>query len=113
MDTPQLTADLLGDAGDTLAWPWVDAVLGPAADGGWWALGVRDVRLAAVLGGVPMSRPDTGDRTLAALRAAGGRVRTLPTLRDVDTMADALAVASVCRGTRFDAAVAALSGVAP
>src|SRR5262249_34256601 len=37
MDTPQLTAGLLGEAAALLA--DADAVLGPAEDGGWWGLG--------------------------------------------------------------------------
>ena len=86
------------------------AVLGPAADGGWWALGLRDPRLARVVADVPTSRDDTGERTLHALRAAGLRVGVLPELTDVDTAADAVAVARAAPWTRFAAAVAALPG---
>jgi hypothetical protein len=85
-----------------------DAVLGPATDGGWWALGLRDPRAAAAIADVPTSRDDTGERTLDALRAAGLRVQLLPELTDVDTAADAVAVAGVAPWTRFAAAVAAL-----
>ncbi len=106
MDTPQLTVDLLAAALAELS--TVDAVLGPAADGGWWALGLRDPRHGAVLRGVPMSRPDTGERTLAALVGRGLRVAMLPVLRDVDTAADAHAVARDCAASaRFPAAVSA------
>lgn len=103
MDTPQLTPDLLGETVVTLS--TVDCVLGLAADGGWWGLGLRDPRTAAVLGGVPMSRSDTGDRTLHALQAQGLRVALLPELSDVDTMDDALAVAGLVPGSRFASAV--------
>lgn len=104
MDTPQLTAALLADAGAALA--DADAVLGPAADGGWWALGLHDPAHAAVLPGVPMSTAETGARTHAALRGRGLRVGPLPTLRDVDTAADAWEVAAQCAaGSRFAAAV--------
>ena len=51
-----------------------DAVLGPAPDGGWWALALRDPAAAAGLAGVPMSRSDTFARTREALEAAGQRV---------------------------------------
>lgn len=106
MDTPQVGAEQLAAALDALAGDGVDAVLGPAADGGWWALGVRRPELAAVLGGVVMSTPETGRATRAALRATGARVVTLETVADVDTVADALAVAATARGTRFAQAVA-------
>lgn len=106
MDTPQVTAGLLADAAARL--PGVDAVLGLADDGGWWALGLRDPGAGALIAGVPTSRPDTGARTLDALRAAGLRVHLLPPLSDVDTVGDALAVAALAPGTRFAAAVRAL-----
>ncbi|WP_214408089.1 TIGR04282 family arsenosugar biosynthesis glycosyltransferase, partial [Pseudonocardia lacus] len=111
MDTPQLDPAVLRDAGDRLRAD-VDAVLGPAADGGWWALGLRDPHHAVHVRDVPTSRADTGERTLHALRAAGLRVGLLPELRDVDTMADAVAVARDAPGTRFAAALAALPLIA-
>jgi len=105
MDTPQLTPELL--AGAAVALRGFDAVLGPAADGGWWALGLREPLHARVLTAVPMSTVDTGTMTLRALRGMGLRVAQLPELRDVDTAADAHAVAALCPGGRFAAAVAA------
>lgn len=107
MDTPQLAAaDHLGEALRLLA--GVDAVLGPADDGGWWALGLRDPGHAEVLRAVPTSTPATGAQTLTALRRRGLRVHLLPALRDVDTAADAYAVAALCpAGSRFARAVAA------
>jgi hypothetical protein len=107
MDTPQLTPARLRDAAARLVTPGVDAVLGPAEDGGWWALGLRDPRHAVVLTGVPMSTPGTGRATLRALATRGLRVVLLPVLRDVDTAADALVVAGQCPpGSRFARAVA-------
>jgi rSAM/selenodomain-associated transferase 1 len=94
MDTPQLTPDLLRNAVSTLA--TADAVLGPADDGGWWTLGLRDPAHADALVGVPMSTDRTGELTLAALRDRGLRVALLPRLRDVDTADDAYAVAREC-----------------
>jgi glycosyltransferase A (GT-A) superfamily protein (DUF2064 family) len=99
MDTPQVTAtDLRGVAAASGAG---NAVLGPAADGGWWVLALEDPTAAAGLAGVPMSRPDTCARTRDALVAAGQTVVTAPTLRDVDTVADAEAVAGALDGGHF------------
>ena len=106
MDTPQVSPELLAASAAPLHQPHgPDAVLGPASDGGWWALGVREPGCAAVLRNVPMSHPDTGDRTLRALRAAGLRVELLPELSDVDTMVDARRVAEEVPGSRFAVAV--------
>lgn len=109
MDTPQLhpgrlrrACELVHESG---------AVLGPAEDGGWWALGLRDPRAARVLAHVPMSRADTGMRTREALRNNGWHVRPLDTLSDVDTYDDALRVAGFAGGARFAAAVPRLRAV--
>jgi rSAM/selenodomain-associated transferase 1 len=109
MDTPQLSTQDLDDAFRRLTAPGgPDAVLGPASDGGWWTLGLRDARHAAVLAGIATSTATTGAETLAALRARGLRVCSLRTLTDVDRAADAHTVAALCPpGSRFRAAVAA------
>jgi uncharacterized protein len=109
MDTPQADARLLGQCLDLLDGDGVDAVFGLAADGGWWTLGVRRPAVASLIADVPTSRPDTGSRTLAVLRAAGCWVAELPELSDVDTWEDATKVAADVPGGRFAAAVAALS----
>jgi rSAM/selenodomain-associated transferase 1 len=107
MDTPQVTPSLLAEAAGRLS--DVDVVLGLAADGGWWTLGLRDPSNAAVLRDIPTSTSTTGARTLAALRGHRLRVALLPRLRDVDTAADAHAVAAGCpTGSRFAAVVAEL-----
>ncbi|MEU0543699.1 DUF2064 domain-containing protein [Nocardia sp. NPDC005978] len=111
MDTPQIDADLLdGCLARLLATG--DSVLGPAVDGGWWALGVTDPRAARALVDVPMSTPQTGEFTRAALRRNGFHVHALPMLTDVDHYADALAVAARCRG-RFAATLALVAPADP
>jgi uncharacterized protein len=99
MDTPQVTPQLLAPS-----WDGVDAWLGPAVDGGFWALGLREPDPRHVRG-VPMSTPWTGAAQRGRLEAAGLRVADLPLLRDVDTAADAAAVAAVAPHTRFAAAL--------
>ena len=99
MDTPHLTAELLGETAARLA--TYDAVLGPAVDGGWWVLALRDPARAVALVGVAMSTPTTGADTRIALEAAGLSVGLAPTLRDVDTVADAHVVAALAPGSRF------------
>ncbi|MEV5749876.1 DUF2064 domain-containing protein [Actinoallomurus sp. NPDC052308] len=105
MDTPQITPDLL-----TVDWGGVDAWFGPAVDGGFWALGLREPD-PELLRGVPMSTPATGAVQRARLCAAGLRVSDLPVLRDVDTAVDAAAVARLAPQTRFAACVRDLAPV--
>ena len=109
MDTPQLTAPLLDRALDALDAPGVDAVLGPAADGGYWTIGLRRPG-RRVFTGVPMSSPRTYAVQRARLRRLGMRVAELDELRDVDTIEDAWAVAAESPGSRFAETLASLRG---
>ncbi|MBH0778419.1 TIGR04282 family arsenosugar biosynthesis glycosyltransferase [Nocardia bovistercoris] len=102
MDTPQLEADELTAAAAELV-DFGAAVLGPATDGGWWALGLPTPQPARALLTVPMSTPRTGTLTRAAVRACGLPVRTLATHSDVDVFADALRVADSATGRFADA----------
>jgi hypothetical protein len=104
MDTPQLTPALLEHCLGELDRPGADAVLGPAADGGYWAIGFRTPTPGA-FDGVPMSVPDTAAAQRRRLKSLGVRWRELPTLRDVDLIADARAVATEAPGTHFAAAL--------
>lgn len=89
MDTPQVSVDDLVTAEALVRSE--GAVLGPAADGGWWLLGLADARRAESLLGVPMSARDTGARTCEAI---GGNPPLLRELRDMDTWDDAVAIAA-------------------
>jgi uncharacterized protein len=104
MDTPQVSAVDLNRAMAALDANDVDAVLGPATDGGWWALGMRRPRPEAVLG-VPTSLPDTGARQAARLAALGMRTRLIEVQTDIDTWPDAVAVALEAPETRMAAVV--------
>ncbi|MFJ9602357.1 TIGR04282 family arsenosugar biosynthesis glycosyltransferase [Streptomyces althioticus] len=101
MDTPQVTPELL-----TVDFADCDAWFGPAADGGFWALGLADPD-PGLLRGVPMSTPHTG--AAQRRRLDGLRVRDLPPLRDVDTAQDAAAVADAAPDGRFAARLARLT----
>lgn len=105
MDTPQLRPDQLR----TFDPARYDACLGPAADGGYWAIGFADTaRARRAITGVPMSSATTGAAQLARLRTLGLRVQLLDELVDVDTVAELETVAGAAPRSRFARAVAAL-----
>src|ERR671925_598240 len=108
MDTPQVSAPLLRQAARRLTAPGVDAVLGPALDGGYWTIGLRRPD-QSVFSGVPMSRADTFAAQRRRLDSLGLRTALLPPLRDVDTIDDAAAVARTHPDTRFAKAFMALA----
>lgn len=101
MDTPQLTPELLGKSVTELE-AGADAVLGPADDGGYWAIGLRRP-WPTVFDGVPMSSERTAAAQRAQLSRLGMNCVELPQLRDVDTIDDARAVAAECPSSRFAA----------
>ena len=104
MDSPQLSSDDLTEAADRL--DDHASVLGPAEDGGWWLLGVRNGSDASALATVEMSTASTGQHTREVVPAPTAILRTL---RDVDTWADAQAVAGEIPRSRFAAVVLAVS----
>lgn len=105
MDTPQVTSGLLSQALDRLG--RADAVLGPAPDGGYWAIGLRAAD-DAVFAGVPMSVAQTCAAQRARLQTLGLTTHELPALRDVDTIADAHAIAALAPASRFARELVAL-----
>ncbi len=95
MDTPQLESDDVDAALAALGDPCCDAVLGPAVDGGYWAIGFdRPVRGAFV--DVPMSTAETFRVQYHRLGTLGLRTTLLPVMRDVDHFDDALEVGAAC-----------------
>ena len=106
MDTPQFST---GDVA-LLIQDWDstpeghDAWIGPATDGGFWALGLRRPD-GALIRGVPMSTDTTGAEQLARLARAGLSVGVLPELRDMDYFSDALKIAVEIPDSDFACAV--------
>jgi glycosyltransferase A (GT-A) superfamily protein (DUF2064 family) len=99
MDTPQIRASDLRPAFEF--WPDdVDAWFGPASDGGFWALGLKNPT-GDLLRGIPMSQDDTGKHQLTRLHDAGLRVAMLPELTDVDTIENAFEVAAIAPDSEF------------
>jgi rSAM/selenodomain-associated transferase 1 len=96
MDTPQIEPSLLEHR-----WGRADAVLGLSDDGGFWAIGLRDVDPYDVFDGIEMSTSRTGATQLARLLDLGLSVQLLPPLRDVDEPADAELVAERHPQLRF------------
>jgi glycosyltransferase A (GT-A) superfamily protein (DUF2064 family) len=101
-DTPQVTADMIGDAVASLESGEADAVFGPAANGGFWLLGLRRPD-RSLLAGVPMSRPDAGRVLLERLAGDGSRVALAPRLTAAGTFDAAEQVARQIPASRFAA----------
>jgi uncharacterized protein len=110
MDTPQFSpehlVDLIRDW--TTAAPAHDAWLGPAADGGFWAIALLRPR-GSLIRGVPMSTDTTAVRQFARLALSGLSTGLLPILRDMDFFTDAVAIAAGIPGTDFASKVVTLS----
>jgi glycosyltransferase A (GT-A) superfamily protein (DUF2064 family) len=108
MDTPQLSHEVL----NPLFLDWASAAprhgawLGPAIDGGFWALAVREPR-GDLIRGVPMSTKTTGTVQHSRLSAAGLGPGLLSPLRDMDRFQDAVDIARCLSGTAFATAVEA------
>ncbi len=118
MDTPQVQGRDLDRAIAPMLWGPDDdgdppmAVLGPAEDGGYWAIGVRRP-VAGLFEGVPMSTRRTCVAQLERLGALGVSWRLVDGLRDFDEIDDALAVAELAPATRFAAVLKLMGSAAP
>ncbi|HEU4561796.1 MAG TPA: TIGR04282 family arsenosugar biosynthesis glycosyltransferase [Longimicrobium sp.] len=84
-DLPGLTAELLRDAFAGL--DHHPAVIGPAEDGGYYLLGLREM-IPELFHGIPWSTGEVFGRTMAKLRSLGITPARLPALGDVDVAAD-------------------------
>ena len=84
-DCPDITASDIHSAWQSLE--QADLVLGPAEDGGYWAIGLRK-RLPEVFEGIEWSTASVLEQTLRQARIAGRQVAHLRPLSDVDTEKD-------------------------
>jgi len=84
-DSPGLPATLIAQARAAL--DTHDAVLGPAADGGFYLLGMRTCP-EGLLVGLPWSAGNTLEKTLTRLEERGLTVKLLPPWFDVDLERD-------------------------
>ena len=74
-----------------------DVVIGPAEDGGYYLLALREPQ-PGLFAGIEWSTPAVRGQTLARAAAAGLSVRELGRLRDVDTLEDLRAEWPAVRG---------------
>jgi len=84
-DCPWFTAAHVAEASAKLG--DMDAVLGPATDGGYWLVAQRPPGLA-MFTRIPWSSPDTLERTRKRIGALGGTWSELEELVDIDTVED-------------------------
>lgn len=84
-DLPDVSAGLLRDAFARL--DSAPVVLGPARDGGYYLLGMREM-VGGVFAGVPWSTDRVLARTMEILSGAGIEPALLPMLADVDEAGD-------------------------
>lgn len=85
-DVPGIPPGSLGRAFAALD-DGADVVLGPALDGGYWLVAMREAH-AAPFREIPWSTPAVLAVTLERCRGAGLRVELLDAWRDLDTMVD-------------------------
>jgi uncharacterized protein len=84
-DLPGLTTELLEEAFRRL--DQAPAVMGPAADGGYWLLGLREPA-EQLFSDIEWSRSNVLSATIARLQSSNLAFELLPVLRDVDEAAD-------------------------
>ena len=84
-DCPGLTAALLREAADALAEH--EAVIGPADDGGYWLLALREP-CRDLFADMAWSTPQVFPETMQRLDALGLAPHILPELTDIDTGED-------------------------
>lgn len=86
-DSPTLRPSYIKTACDALAGDKTDVVLGPATDGGYYLLGVRET-VPNLFHNIAWSTARTLDQTAHNINQLGLRLLELPQWYDVDTFAD-------------------------
>ena len=90
-DCPRLDSALIQDAFGAL--DNNDFVLGPALDGGYYLLGMRNF-MPELFEGIPWSTASVAEDTLRLIRTAGRNCQLLPRLSDIDEYEDWIAYVS-------------------
>ena len=83
-DVPQISPATLATAARALLEVRPSAVIGPAADGGYYLIGLNDPSLDVLLDPLPWSTPDVFRLTEARARQAGVTLTLIDRLSDVD-----------------------------
>src|SRR2546428_424026 len=99
-DTPNLPTEYLRQAVDVLSRSATDVVVGPADDGGYYLIGVRQA-WPTLFDAMPWSTPEVLPETLGRAHAAGLQVQCLPAWFDVDTPQEPERLV-VSLGARYD-----------
>ncbi|MDH3890110.1 MAG: TIGR04282 family arsenosugar biosynthesis glycosyltransferase [candidate division Zixibacteria bacterium] len=84
-DIPEIDGDIIQQASDAL--DDHDCVIGPTVDGGYYLIGMREVK-AGLFQAVAWGTPSVLSETLTICGQLGLAVRLLPELRDLDDLDD-------------------------
>jgi rSAM/selenodomain-associated transferase 1 len=100
-DFPDLPLKIIEDAFAALDSP-SDAVIGPAADGGYYLIGLKtETFLPDIFSGLPWSTASVFSETLKILQACGQRTKILQEWHDVDTRDDLINLMERGKSTAF------------
>lgn len=86
-DSPDLPRSIVSEAFDRLVSESVDVILGPAVDGGYYLVGMKQHH-PELFEEIPWGTGDVLKTTLEAARKSGIRVACLQTWNDIDTLED-------------------------
>jgi rSAM/selenodomain-associated transferase 1 len=96
VDAPQIEIGWLRTGAEMLL-RGLDVVLGPAEDGGYWAIGVQEPR-PPLFADIPWSTPAVFDTTIARAREHGWSIGEMPCTFDLDEWDDIQRIRTVLAG---------------